>query len=98
MIALKGSDGAETKLAYDYLVLAIGSTYASPIKPINAEPTLKARQATLGAAAAKLKTANKVKADFKKQHPVPYSSCEGFDCTTCAAHRPPEGSDSYSDS
>ena len=59
-IKLKGSDGAERELAYDYLVLAIGSTYAEPIKPVQTEPTLAARQATIDGAAAKLKAASKV--------------------------------------
>jgi len=59
-VTLKGSDGKETKLAFDYLVLAIGSTYAAPIKPIMAENTLAVREATLQAAHAKLAAASKV--------------------------------------
>ena len=58
-VVLKGSDGAK-KLPFDYLVLAIGSTYAEPIKPVQSEPTLAVRQATLTAAAAKLEKASKV--------------------------------------
>ena len=58
-VVLQGPKG-EFKLPYDCLVLAIGSTYAAPIKPVQTESTLAVRTATLTAAAAKLKAANKV--------------------------------------
>ena len=59
-VVLKGPDGKEANLKYDYLVLAIGSTYAEPIKPVMAERSLATRTATVNAAAAKLKAASKV--------------------------------------
>ena len=59
-VVLRDADGAERQLTFDYLVLAIGSTYSEPIKPIQSEPTLLARSETLSAAAAKLKAASKV--------------------------------------
>ena len=52
--------GAERKVPFDYLVLATGSTYAAPIKPVQTEPSLAWRLATLTAAAAKLESASKV--------------------------------------
>ena len=59
-VVLKDSKGAERQLPFDYLVMAVGSTYAEPIKPVMSEATLAARTATLATAAAKLAAASKV--------------------------------------
>eukprot|EP00966_Prymnesium_polylepis_P240956 5572652-Prymnesium_polylepis.1 len=59
-VKLRDADGKESEMPYDYLVLATGSTYAAPIKPIQSEPTLLARAATLTTAAAKLEAASTV--------------------------------------
>jgi len=59
-VLVKDSKGAESKVPFDYLVLAVGSTYAAPIKPVMAEPTLAERSATLTTAASKLKSSGKV--------------------------------------
>ena len=59
-VTLTSADGAVRELPFDYLVLAIGSTYASPIKPVATEGSLAARRATLTAAADRLRVAEKV--------------------------------------
>ena len=59
-VTLQDALGAERKLPFDYLVLAIGSTYADPIKPVESEPTLGERTASWKEAASKLRSANTV--------------------------------------
>ena len=59
-VVVRDAHGAERNVPYDYLVMAVGSTYADPIKPLQSEPTLADRTAAWTAAAAKLKTANTV--------------------------------------
>ena len=48
------------RLKFDYLVLATGSTYNAPIKPLAAEPTLASRQGSWDRAAIDLKAARSV--------------------------------------
>ena len=50
----------ERPVPFDYLVLAVGSTYAEPVKPTQAEPTLAERQSSWNEAAAKLAAARSV--------------------------------------
>ena len=59
-VVVRDAHGAERNVPYDYLVMAVGSTYADPIKPLQSEPTLADRTMAWTAAAAKLKTANTV--------------------------------------
>ena len=59
-VMVRDSNGTESELPFDYLILATGSTYADPIKPIQSQPTLVERGIALNAAAAKLEAATKV--------------------------------------
>ena len=59
-VVIRDVQGAVRTVPYDYLVLAVGSTYADPIKPLESEPTLRARAASWEQAAAKLAAASTV--------------------------------------
>ena len=59
-VTLRDVRGEEQKVSFDYLVLAVGSTYAEPIKPLESEPTLAERASAWDDAAAKLAGASTV--------------------------------------
>lgn len=59
-VLVRDADGAEKKVPFDYLVLAVGSTYGDPIKPLESEPTLAERTSAWSDAAAKLAAAKTV--------------------------------------
>ena len=59
-VTLRTSTGGEQKVSFDYLVLAVGSTYSDPIKPTEAETTLAERTSSWGVAANKLANAQTV--------------------------------------
>ena len=59
-VVVRDAHGAERNVPYDYLVMAVGSTYADPIKPAQSEQTLVERQFTWTNAAAKLERAKTV--------------------------------------
>ena len=54
------SELGEQQVPFDYLVLAVGSTYADPIKPRESEPTLAERKNSWADAAGKLSEAHSV--------------------------------------
>ena len=59
-VVLRTEKCAELKVPFDYLVLAVGSTYADPIKPRESEPSLAERKASWADAAGKLQEAHSV--------------------------------------
>ena len=59
-VLLRDGQGAERQVPFDYLILAVGSTYADPIKPTESEPTLAERATSWNDAAAKLSRASSV--------------------------------------
>ena len=59
-VLVRDSSGAERRVHFDYLVMAVGSTYADPIKPCESESTLTDRAVTWTDAAAKLAGAESV--------------------------------------
>eukprot|EP00966_Prymnesium_polylepis_P174212 4030759-Prymnesium_polylepis.1 len=59
-VLVRDAEGDERPVRFDYLVLAVGSTYSDPIKPAQAERTLAEREASWRDASAKLATASSV--------------------------------------
>ena len=59
-VVMRDAEGTESQIPFDYLILAVGSTYADPIKPLASEPTLAERASSWNDAAAKLRAANTV--------------------------------------
>ncbi|KAL3917898.1 MAG: hypothetical protein SGPRY_006222 [Prymnesium sp.] len=59
-VEVRQPDGTAFELSFDYLVLACGSTYQQPIKPIVSEPTLEMRKASWAASADRLVEASSV--------------------------------------
>lgn len=59
-VVMRDPNGTVRRVPFDYLLLAVGSTYADPIKPLEAEPTLVERAASWDEAAAKLAAASTV--------------------------------------
>jgi len=59
-VVVQDNFGVQQHVRFDYLVLAVGSTYSEPIKPTASEPTLAERLVSWNHAAAKLETANTI--------------------------------------
>jgi len=59
-VILRDAQDTERRVQFDYLVLAVGSTYSDPIKPVESEPTLAERAVTWSDAAARLATASSI--------------------------------------
>ena len=59
-VVVQDEHGKERPVPFDYLVLAVGSTYADPIKPTREQRTLDERAISWKRAAAKLGAANSV--------------------------------------
>jgi len=59
-VTLRNADGSSYELSFDYLVLACGSTYQQPIKPVASEPSLAQREASWAKAAARLEESSSV--------------------------------------
>jgi len=59
-VTVQKADGSTIELNFDYCVLACGSTYQQPVKPVASEATLAERQASWERAAAKLTASDTV--------------------------------------
>ena len=59
-VVIRDAQGAKRIVKFDYLVMAVGSTYADPIKPSASEPTLAERQAMWNESSSKCAAASTV--------------------------------------
>jgi len=59
-VSIRRPDDTTYELSFDYLVLACGSTYQEPIKPIASERSLSQRQASFRTAHSRLRLSEKV--------------------------------------